>query len=153
MAADLIVKRRVRICPSCEAPIRQRADWAAIAGVRHHLECARERGLVPRGPGRPTTARGRGARKVTARLSPAEAERIDADSARTGASAGELLRRAYFDPNALSRTGDHVHVLMPVSEADDAHRAATARGLSLAAHVRDLLKRWSRRHPVTEVKP
>lgn len=88
--------RRKRICPICEAPIRQRSAWVSLGAVRYHTTCALERGLIARKAGRQPSARGRSAPKVTARLSELEFERITADSERAGVSSGELLRRAYF---------------------------------------------------------
>jgi hypothetical protein len=88
--------RRKRICPVCQAPIRQRSHQVSLEAVRYHYSCATDRGLIPFKPGRPPSARGRTAPKVTVRLSAAEAERIAADSERAGVSSGELLRRAYF---------------------------------------------------------
>jgi hypothetical protein len=51
------------------------------------------------------------------------------------------------DPKALRRTGKPLHVLLPLDEHEAAIEDAAARGLSLAGHVRALLKQWRREHP------
>jgi hypothetical protein len=104
--------RTAHVCPKCTKPVPQR-NYRSAAGLRYHRDCltdaeqiALSRPLPPprnprlppraRGRGRPPTERGAGARQVAGRLSAAESTRIDQDSARTGLSAFELLRRAYF---------------------------------------------------------
>lgn len=49
------------------------------------------------------------------------------------------------NPNALRRTGKHIHLLLPADEHEAYQRDAEARGVSLAEHVRRLLKRWHTR--------
>ncbi len=92
-------RRAKRICPGCEAPVRQRANRAAVAGVWWHLECAREAGHYPRGPGRPRTERGLGSRQVVVRVSGEQAAELDDAEAREGLSAAEQFRRARFGTN------------------------------------------------------
>jgi len=51
------------------------------------------------------------------------------------------------DPNALRRMGSQLRLVLAPDAHEAAKRAATARGLSLTAHIVDLLRRWQRRHP------
>ena len=50
------------------------------------------------------------------------------------------------DPNALRRTGRQLRLVLAPDAHEAAKRAATARGMSLTAHIVDLLLRWQWRH-------
>ena len=45
------------------------------------------------------------------------------------------------NPNALRRTGKHIHLLLPADEHEAYSQDAKAAGVSLAEHIRRLLKR------------
>lgn len=50
------------------------------------------------------------------------------------------------NPNALRR-GPRFPLCLPLVELDAAKADAAARGLSLAGHVRALLRQWRKEHP------
>jgi len=49
------------------------------------------------------------------------------------------------NPGALRRTGKRLNMLLPPDEHAAATRDAAQRDMSLADHVRDLLRQWRRR--------
>lgn len=87
--------RPPRICPGCTQPIRQREHTITLAGVRHHLECARSAGLTPRGRGRPPKPVGqrvRDAKPLYLRLTVEARASLDAAAQARGMSTEDYAR-------------------------------------------------------------